>query len=317
MAQPTIEQAKAFCAVAETHSYAEAARRLGHSRVGLIRLVERFADSVGRSGLFGPSRRGRVELTAAGSELLDPAWQFVAAAEALIGSPRQIRFSAYPIIVQQVMAKAPELLEADVPLLLDDVSEERRGDGGEGLVRAVVNGRLDLVAAPSGLLSDEERELRKLEEFHLYDWKLRVILPRGYSSRSKKRISPGELVEFADLEISAAPHGHRSRRLLEFAFDSAGVPLRVDLESSSQHTLRSIANSRRHASILPDDAFGTPDENLGPCLTDGSGRPVGDSYSLYLRTPETKASTEADQRELAILKAAQVIQEELSVQSRA
>lgn len=314
MAQPTIEQAKAFCEVAETRSYAEAARRLGHSRAGLIRLVDRFAKSVGRTELFGPSRRGQVQLTAAGGELLDPARRFVAAAEGLVGGPQQIRFSAYPIIVQQVMAEAPDLLEAEVPLLLDDVSEERRGDGGEGLVRAVVNGRLDLVAAPSRLLADDELESRKLEELHLYDWKLRVVLPRGYSGRSKKRISPAEL---AELEISAAPPGHRSRHLLEFAFESAGVPLWVDLESSSQHTLRSIANSRRHAAVIPDDAFGSPDEDLGPCLTDGRGQPVGDSYSLYLRTPELKSSIEAGRREVAILNAAQVIQRKLSVQSRA
>jgi DNA-binding transcriptional LysR family regulator len=309
MAKPTIEQAKAFCEVADLRSYAEAGERLGHSRMSVIRLVDRFGKSVGRSDLFTPSRRGRVTLTAAGRELLVTTRRFVAAADALTEGRTEIRFSAYPSIVRQVLSRAPDLLEGQMPLLLDDVSEERRVDGGVGLVNAVATGRLDLAAAPSKLFDSKDLKSQGLRELSLYRWRLRVVLPEKHPDRSKRSIAPAQL---AELRISAAPHGHHSRHLLDSAFGTAGVPLRVALESSSQHMLRSVAyNSSRHAAVIPDDAFGAPDRELGPHLTDGSHRAMGGEYSLYLRIADRKDTTQAARRELAVSEVAARIQREL------
>lgn len=306
MAKPTIEQARAFCEVADLRSYEKAGERLGHSRMSVIRLVGRFGESVGRSDLFTPSQRGEVKLTAAGRELLLATRRFVAAAEALTESHAEIRFSAYPSIVQQIMEEEPKLLEGQAPLVLDDVSEERRVDGGAGLVNAVTTGRLDLAAAPSKLLSSKDLKRQRLKELALYSWKLRVVLPKEHPLRDRASITPDQL---AELRISAAPHGHHSRYLLDSAFGTADVPLNVALESSSQHMLRAVARKgERHAAVIPDDAFGAPNPGLGPCLTDGSRRRMGGKYSLYLRVADHNDGTEVARRELAVTEIATLIQ---------
>lgn len=309
MSQPTIEQARAFCEVADLGSYEKAGERLGQSRLSVIRLVQRFAESLERAALFTPSQQGKVSLSAAGREVLRPAQRFLAAAEDLTETRTEIRFSAYPSIVEQIMDNTPELLEDDPPLRLEDVSEERRGDAGVGLVQAVAAGRLDLAAAPSGLLKKGELRANGLRELPLYKWKLRVVLPHSYPNRkTMKRISPTELDE---LQISAAPHGHFSRRLLDAAFTTAGVELNVALESSSQHMLRSVAErSTSHAAVLPEDAFGGLDETLGPALTDGGRKTMGGAYSLYLRDTDPSGDSETARRELRVEEKA------LGIQSR-
>lgn len=41
--------------------------------------------------------------------------------------------------------------------------------------------------------------------------------------------------------------------------------------------------SPHHAAVLPDDAFGAPDETVGPALTTRNGERSGGAYSLYRR----------------------------------
>ena len=303
--RPTIDQAKAFCEVADNRSYVRAGERLEQTRMSVIRLVGRFAESVERGELFTPSRRGEVDLTAAGRELLPAARRFVAAADALTDNRAEIRFSAYPSIVQQVMTRCPDLLEAEVPMLLVDVSEESRGDGGRGLVSAVSSGRLDLVAAPSRLLSHKELEIEGLQELFLYSWQLRVVVPEGHGFEAKDALAPAQL---AGLQIGAAPAGHRSRALLEAAFAAAGTGLEVALESDSPEMLHSVArHSNLHVAIIPDDSFGASDEGLGPSLTDGSRRCMGGDYSLYLRDLGLDGRSSPAGREVAVTRVATTI----------
>jgi DNA-binding transcriptional LysR family regulator len=307
MPGPTIDQARAFCAVAETRSYKGAAAKLPHSALSVMRLTERFAVAVGRGDLFASAGRGEVALTAAGRELLPATRRFVTAADALLRKRAEIRFSAYPSIVQQVMAERSDLLDAEVPLILVDVSEESRGDGGKGLVSAVGSGRLDLAVAPSRLLAKDDLRTAGLRELPLYRWQLRIVLPDGHPLRTRPKVAPADLT---GLQISAAPRGHRSRELLERAFDDAGVRLEVALESDSQEMLDSVArNSNRHAAVIPDDAFGAPDKGMGPYLTAGGRRGTGGEYSLYLRGVESGTEGDATaNRELAVARVATEIQ---------
>jgi hypothetical protein len=117
----------------------------------------------------------------------------------------------------------------------------------------------------------------------LYRWTLRVLLPDSAdaSLRGRSTLRPEHLRGFA---VAAAPPGHNSRALLDALCSEEGVQLRVDLASTSQEVLRDLVRaSSQHAAILPDDAFGAPDEHLGPALTDARGRRRGGRYALYRR----------------------------------
>lgn len=272
---PTVEQARAFCEVAKAHSYIAAAERLnlaGH--VPLIRLVSRFTKVVGRGPLVRADSRGRVTMTAAGLEILPAARRLVEAADALASTRPQVRFSAYPSIAARVATRCSELLVADVPLILTDVSEGSRDDGGRGLVRSVAEGTLDLAIAPTGLGSDE------LEERFLYAWDLRIVVPAdpGHPLCGRRTVRPEEIASF---RIAASPPGHKSREALIGAFALERVALRVELESTSQDVLRSVAEAgRTFVAVIPDDAF--DDQPGWPRLVAGR-RTIGGRYALYLR----------------------------------
>jgi DNA-binding transcriptional LysR family regulator len=300
--QPTIEQARAFCAVAQAGSYRRAAERLGAGEpyIWLIRLVQRFEAALRRPALLDTSVRGVVSLTASGREVLPAAERFVAAAEALIEASTAIRFSAYPSIAGRVVARNADLLDGPMPLLLCDVSEGSRQDAGTGLVHDVETGTLDLAIAPGGMATGS------VTEIPLYRWRLRVLLPSGAEPHAGATIAPRQLANFS---LAASPRRHSSREHLEHAFASDGVPLTIAIESSSQEMLRDLAqSSTRHAAILPDDAFGPPDRSLGPALVTEDHREWGGSYALYVR----HTGSTADDRAEAIAHVVETVRQSLA-----
>lgn len=303
---PTVEQARAFCAVAGAVSYKQAADRLHLSEhVPVIRLVNRFSKALGRGRLVLSNPRGEVWLTPAGREILPAAQRFVDSALALRELPAEIRFSAYPTIAGRVAQRCGDLLEAPVPLVMHDISEASREDGGWGLVHDVVAGRLDMAIAPIGLAH------AGLEEHFLYAWRLRVVLPEAESPLSgRKRVTPADL---ASWRIAASPVGHTSRDLLEAAFAAQGVDLKVALESPNQELLRSVARGGQHyVAVMPDDAFDTPDVRRGPCLTAPGMPRLGGGYALYIRPTEwARGHSGASSRDAAISAAALSLREAL------
>jgi hypothetical protein len=203
------------------------------------------------------------------------------------------------------MERRSDLLDAQIPLILVDVSDESRGDGGWGLIDAVSAGRLDLAAAPSGLLDGKQLKEAGLRELKLYRWALRVVLPDDFPLRGRKSLTPADLEA---VKLAASPRGHRSRNVLEQAFQAADIALEVELESDSPEMLRSVArNSRHHVAVIPDDSFGAPDETLGPRLR-VEGQPVlGGQHSIYLRIAEEPGS-DLPEREVMVERVAREIQ---------
>lgn len=277
--QITVEQARAFCHVADAGSYKAAADRIGvdHHR-SLIGIVKRFGNAIGAPPLVTASSRGEVRLTIAGTEVLPLARRFVTSATALERRRASIRFSAYPSIARRIIAVCPELLSTETPLVLTDVSEQSRREGGHALVREVEEHVLDLAIAPSGLGT------MLLVEEPLYDWTLRVLLPAGgpCDLAGRATVTPRQLLPYA---VAAAPRGHHSRTLFDGLCAREQTHIDVALESASQELLRDLSEvSLNHTAVVPDDAFGTPDEHLGPALTGADGSHWGGAYSLYRRT---------------------------------
>lgn len=310
--EPTLDQARAFCAVAEALSYREAAKNLGKGdHVKLVRLISRFTKTLGYGRLIEPEAKGRIRLTARGRSVLPAAKAFVEAALELTELRPEIRFSAYPTIAARMAQECPQLLEQKVPLVLKNVSEANRQDGGWKLVHDIVAGRLDMAIAPAGLEEDS------LTERPLYSWRLRVIFPGGAEDEETKKlrqrtyVTPAQIARF---RIAVAPAGHKSRELLREAFDIANVTLKIALESPNQDLLRAVAlGGTQHAAVIPDDAFfEVPNVKTAPyLLVKGSKKRFGGDYALYMRKNEGLRGELASNHEAAIANAAELLIEAL------
>jgi DNA-binding transcriptional LysR family regulator len=295
----TVDQARAFCAVAEAASYKEAAKQLGlREHVTLVRLVSRFSKALGFGRLLESEAGGKVRLTSAGTRVLPAARGFVNSADELAVIRPEIRFSAYPTITARMAQLCPGLLEQEVPLVLKNISEANRQDGGWTLVHDVAAGRLDMAIAPAKLPEES------LIERRVYSWRLRVILPRTGTGgidgkhnvaalRERQWVTPQDIVGF---RIAVAPLGHKSRSLLHDAFAMANLDLNVALESPNQELLRAVADGgKQFVAVIPGDAFPRKLLRHAPYLhVKGVERHFGGSYALYMRetdlpTDETSA----------------------------
>ena len=300
---PTVEQANAFWAVAETGSYRGAAERLGFAdHVPVLRLVNRFAKALGRGPLIHSSSRGKVMLTPAGSDVLPAARRFVESARALTEGRAEVRFSSYPAIAGRVAANCWHLLDAEIPLVLKGVSEASREDGGATLVKDVAEGRLDLVIAPSGLGAGE------LTERPLYAWTLRVVVQEDSPLARRDSVRPADISPF---QIAAAPLGHTSRGLLAKAFALDGLELKVALESPNPGLLRAVARgSGRYVAVMPDDSLEEADVQKGPRLAARGKGSFEGRYSIYMRAlPDLEGLSPDADLDAAIANAADVLKE--------
>jgi len=173
------------------------------------------------------------------------------------------------------------------------------------MVHDVAAGRLDMAIAPAGIKRDE------LVEHSLYQWRLRVVLPKDPGNgrnggvadeelraeieklREKKKVQPEDI---ADLRIAVAPHGHKSRELLRRAFASAGIDLKVALESPNQELLKAVAlGGTQSVAVMPDDAFDAKEVGEAPYLfVKGSKEEFKGKYSLYVRRPEEEHGPPSD-----------------------
>lgn len=314
----TLEQVEAFCAVAEATSYRQAAHDLpsgkpfDSSHLWLIRRIDRLEKYLGKKLVEG-TPRGDVTLTSIGHQLLPAARAMRDAAHAMKHANPALRLSAYPAIAARLLMHedARQLFEGDPALTLYDVTERHRGDRGQSILNRTALGEIDLAIAPSG--SPRTDLAIELAETPLYDWTMQIVLPRDADDvlHERKRIRVGEI---ADMNIVCAPEGHRSRELLEQAFEDAGQKLKPYAEHSNQDVLQRLAQQVASVvAILPNDAFGAP-TRLGPDLASRKQTRYGDSYSLYHRRPFN--SRDLTDREQLISEFANRIIDAFSGQSR-
>lgn len=283
---PTVLQAQAFISVAELGSYSAAARHLETDVAGTHRLVKRFQDALGIGQLVG-AKGGTASLTPTGRDVLPTARAFVANAERLQNATGAIRFAAYPSIVGQALERCGRYFDTAGAVELVDVTDRRRDNAGSGLVSDLHAGMVDVVIAPA------RQTAPGITESYLYTWTLRVVLPPGESDGQP--VSPDVI---AGRRLACAPPGRTSRRMIEEAFAAAGVGLAVEIATTDQALLRRLPSLQpAFVALLPDDALGRPDPEIGPALT-VHGTPVQGQYSVYTRTPITDADQTA--RELAV-----------------
>jgi len=299
----TVKQVRAFVEVVSAGSYKGAADARGEDGYAhIFRLVERLEETLGRGDLVKSHGRSDITLTSVGREILPIAEQFLAVAAAFHEPETEVRFSAYPSVARQIVEQHSDLLSAETPLVLTNVDDSSRGDGGRKLALAVADMKLDLAVAPAGLFADDRVQQLGLVEIPLYSWTLRALLSDP-KTRNRTELTVSELSRF---RICASPKGHLSRQMLKSAFDASNKYLKVEFESTSQELLRDLAeHGANYAAVLPDDAFGRVDSTLGPRIVDASGKACSGTYSIYLR----KTVGPYSQRESAVEDVASKIQD--------
>jgi len=301
----TVEQVEAFCAAAESSTYREAAQALRQSGNGrdahrwIIRLIDRLEEAVGTKLVEG-TPRGEIHLTSAGRQLLPAARVFRDAAQALKNSDTAYRLTAYPAIALRLLRDehGRSLFDGDAPLTLHDITERHRSDRGRSILNRTALGEIDLAIAPSG--GARGVTPFRLDEVPLYDWELNVVLPGGdaHPFHRRRSLRPRDLEPF---QIVCAPRGHRSRELLENAFDDDGIRFEPYIELSNQEVLCELALEMDSiVAVLPNDSFGAATQ-LGPRLASLKRSTYGDSYSLYHRHPfDSKQPTAREVRITAL-----------------
>jgi DNA-binding transcriptional LysR family regulator len=290
----TIEQVRAFVAVAETHSYGAAQGRLGLRAPEAVRhLVARLETALGLSQLerlFRADYKGSLTLTPRGQLLLSRAEKFLLAADELGVYEPYVRIGAYPSIALRLAEHLPAHLPEHA---FDNLSDASRSDGGTTLLRRLEAGHLDLVVAPSGWTSTAN-----LVERRLYWWRLRAVFAGSDQPGTPRTMT---LFDLRNRPVLLSPIGHGSRQVLDQGCAEEGIVLKVAMELSEQHVMRALAQAnseRAWTAIMPDDAFGDPNAELGPVLITRHGhRILAGSYSLYHQSLE--AASNEDVRAMA------------------
>ena len=281
----TVEQAYALIAVESEKSYAGAGRALSRDPSAVRHLIARMTTVIRQGPLVTATETGHVELTTVGKRILPYAKRITYSVDALMNPPSAPTLAAFPAVAVQ-FARAYE--GQQMPIVFADASSEARRDGGDALLVALREARVDIVAAQSGEASDD------LVEYPLYDWHLRVLMPPETSEHDRETITLPELSEF---QLCVSGPRHLSRRLLEATATQARLALDTRLEIGDQDLMRALVGTihplthKRVVAVMPDDAFGLPHQPLGPVLVTsdaaggsagGSGKKaIGGSYSLY------------------------------------
>jgi DNA-binding transcriptional LysR family regulator len=270
----TIDQVRAFQAVVEHKSWTAAASELRiNDPVGVMRLLRRLARALGQPALVR-TKDGQVLLTEAGKDVEAQLHAVYIAVRDLAQTPLYARFSAYPSIASRLLTSSPGLLAPDSGVRVVDVADVSRTGGGRRLLDALRRFDLDIVVAPSG------RAGADLEEAPLYDWQLCLVMCDKHGDLlGREVLRPRDLKDFG---VLAAPHGHRSRELLDEAMGGVATPSIV-LESTDPIALANIATAReRLVAVVPSDSVPAPDAGPWPQLAGAAG-PCGGKYSLYRR----------------------------------
>jgi DNA-binding transcriptional LysR family regulator len=166
-------------------------------------------------------------------------------------------------------------------LLLQDVSDQHRRDGGSALMEQVRTWKIDLA-----IVAGEPETQRGLRSERLYLSSIRVLggTDQGFAGRSTVELS--ELISSSGLPIFASPMGHTSRDRIEATARSAGLQLDVGFSSDSVDALLDRAEAGRGVALVPSDALPvqriTRSGALLPTLV-VDGAPIVSQVSAYCR----------------------------------
>jgi LysR family transcriptional regulator, hydrogen peroxide-inducible genes activator len=307
--EPTLEQAEALVKVARAKSIRGAAAELRlASPTAVYHRLQRLAEALGVGPLVTGSVNGKVALTPDGQQVLPQAQALLDAHQALRGSGQTIRFACYPILAGRA---APTVLDFarthqrdQVEIVFHGISDELRRDRGATLLARAATGEVDVVIAPLG------NDPRGLERRYLYSWNLRLVVHDGNPLREREWVTIDEL---KGRQLLVAPPGHLSRQLFESAASRAAVPPRIAMELVDQHAMRAIATAGdTYAALVPDDAFGIPNDKLGPLLLDDDGEELRGAYALFYSKRHVVQAASGIKRSQIVLELVDALHEALT-----
>ena len=221
-----LRQLEVFLAVVEAGTISAAARRLGAAQSAVSTVVRALEEDLGVALFVRTSRRAVV--TDAGRALLPEARRVLAGvAEARSAVLDADGGPSGPLAVGVVTTMHP----VDLPLLLQgfttanprvSVSMRVFADGSRGLLRALVDGELDVA-----FLSWPFRPPASVVLRHLDRTAFRLLLPPGHPLASSR---PVELADLAGDRWIDGPPGFANRLQVDALFARVGATRRVVLE---------------------------------------------------------------------------------------
>jgi LysR family cyn operon transcriptional activator len=232
-----------FVSVAEAASVSKAALQVHVSQPALSRQIRDLEDELGVR-LFDRLGR-RIQLTAAGEDLLRRSRDVLATAESLVEHARTLaggvtgvlRIGATPQAMQSVMAGFLPGFQRARPGVEVRLIEE----GGMRLYELVERGELHL--ALSGILTHSRLECRAL-------FPIRVLAVAARTSRWKRRTTI-DVTELAGEPVLLLSGEFGSRQLFDAACRLARIHSRVILESREPHSLIALAEAGQGIAVVP------------------------------------------------------------------
>nr|WP_246315504.1 LysR family transcriptional regulator [Kineococcus aurantiacus] len=245
-----MRQLEVFLAVVETGTISAAARRLGSAQSAVSTVVRTLEEDLGAT-LFTRTSRRAVP-TDAGRALLPEARRLVAGAAHARAAVREAGDGvAGPLAVGVVTTMHPVAL----PRLLHrfttahprvSVSLRVFADGSRGLLRALVDGELDVAFVSWPFRSPAAVELRTLVRTSF-----RLLLPQGHPLSSER---PLELAELAGEQWIDGPPGFGNRLQVDALFDRAGARRTVRLEVPDVSTFGQYVAAGLGVAFVPGTA---------------------------------------------------------------
>lgn len=255
----TIKQLRAFLAVAQTLSFAQACERLHLSQPALSLAVRGLEESLG-GRLFSRSTRV-VELTPEGESFYAMARHLVAEWDRLELQMRE-RFSLQHGRVS--VAAMPSFACNRLPLVLRDF--RRRHPNINVVINDVINEQvIDMVSYRQVELgiAFEPESLRGLDFTPLYTDRFVAVVPRGSSWDARETIRWGELLEH---DFIALQHPSAVRRMLEENLALAGLELCAAYESHHLATIGRMVACELGVSAVPSLCIGQMEELGARCI---------------------------------------------------
>ena len=239
-----------FAAVAEEMSFSRAGERLRISQSALSRQVHLMEEDLGVR-LFDRIGR-RIELTAAGRDLLDRSRAILNDVDALglrakalaKGSSGILRVGATPQTMESVVARFLSKFRQRSP----DIEFKLVEDGSARLIQRLESGELEVAIA--GLPSNSALEGRPLLPLGLL-----AVVPAGSRFEGYPRIDIGDLATQTMLLLKPQ---FMTRRIFDGVCQVANVNPHILIESDSPHCLLALVRSEQGIAVVPSTVL------LGP-----------------------------------------------------
>jgi DNA-binding transcriptional LysR family regulator len=237
-----------FVAVAEAGSISRAAIRLGIAQPALTQSISRFEKEV-RLRLFLRSQRG-VELSEAGSFLLEEARELLARADAIARSAERHAEGSIGLVtvgfvstaLYQILPNAIAQLRRAAPQARIRIREMRTNEQNE----ALRTGEIDM-----GICHSPVSPASWMQHLILTEYQLRAVLPAAEQDADPDGISMVELAA-KGLVLFPENEGLPMRTQILEAFRLAGCEPRIVQEASPSLAVLACVSAGIGASLLPE-----------------------------------------------------------------